>query len=259
MNSLAKPLPPTPRVARLLDKAVQHHRAGRLAEAERSYNEILAVDPEQPDALHLLGILVGMAGAHERATTLIERSLRHKRTAQAYVHLGVAQVGAGRVTEATRSFEAAIRLEPGHAQAHHHRANALGQLGRRADAIAAYHKAIKAKPDLAEAYSNLGLLCRWQQDDPIAKGLLALGQRADTLPATSRIHLFYALGKYYDDVDDPDRAFEFWQKGAALKRASLRYDAAAHERRMNEIAASFRLGNGLLAAIKAILPNCRFS
>ena len=66
MRPVAKPLPPSPRVARLLDKAVQDHRAGRLAEAERGYNEVLAIDPEQPDALHLLGILLGAAGDHDR-------------------------------------------------------------------------------------------------------------------------------------------------------------------------------------------------
>src|SRR5262245_17003014 len=231
---------------RLLDKAVQDHRAGRLAEAERGYNEVLALDPEQPDALHLLGVLVGIAGAHARAATLIERSLRQKPTAQAYVHLGHAQLGAGGVEEAIGSFEAAIRLEPRHAQAHHHLAHALSQVGRRAEATAAYRRAIEAKPDLAEGYSNLGLLSTWHEDDPAAKAMLALGRRADTLPVPSRIHLYYALGKYYDDVGDPDRAFELWQSGAALKRTTLRYDASANERTVANIADSFPAGDWAL-------------
>ena len=243
MRPVAKPLPPSPRVARLLDKAVQDHRAGRLAEAERGYNEVLAIDPEQPDALHLLGILLGAAGDHARAMALIERSLRHKPTAQAYVHLGHAQLGDGRVAEAIASFEAAIRREPKHAQAHHHLGNALGQMGRRKEAIAAYHSAIAVAPDLAEAYSNLGLVTTWQKDDSLAKHLLVLGERADAVPVPSRIHLFYALGKYYDDIGDPDRAFAFWQKGAGLKRQSLRYDAAANDRTVAAIVQSFPPGD----------------
>ena len=236
---VAKPLPPSPRVAHLLDRAVQAHRAGRLAEAERGYGEVLAIDPEQPDALHLLGILVGSAGDHARAMALIERSIRHKPTAQAYVHLGHAQLWQGRVPEAITSFEAAVRREPNHAEAHHHLGNALGQMGRRAEAVGAYHDALKAKPDFAEAYSNLGLVTRWQRHDPLAKDLLALGERADAVPAPSRIHLFYALGKYYDDVGEPDRAFAFWERGAALKRAGLRYDPAADERTIATIIDSF--------------------
>jgi tetratricopeptide (TPR) repeat protein len=174
---------------------------------------------------------------------LIERSIRHKPTAQAYVHLGHAQLWQGRVPEAITSFEAAVRREPNHAEAHHHLGNALGQMGRRAEAVGAYHDALKAKPDFAEAYSNLGLVTRWQRHDPLAKDLLALGERADAVPAPSRIHLFYALGKYYDDVGEPDRAFAFWERGAALKRAGLRYDPAADERTIATIIDSFPPGD----------------
>ena len=38
-----------------LESALSHHRAGRLAEAERIYREILAIEPNYVDALHLLG------------------------------------------------------------------------------------------------------------------------------------------------------------------------------------------------------------
>ena len=40
---------------RLVDAGVVHHRAGDLAAAERDYRAALALDPDQPDALHLLG------------------------------------------------------------------------------------------------------------------------------------------------------------------------------------------------------------
>ena len=36
--------------------AMDHHRAGRFADAERLYRLILAKLPDQPDALHLLGL-----------------------------------------------------------------------------------------------------------------------------------------------------------------------------------------------------------
>ncbi len=232
---MAKSSRALPGLMRLLEKAVEDHQAGRLTEAERGYNEVLALDPEHPDALHFLGVLTGMAGDHARSVALIERSLRRKPTAQAHLHLGLSQTGAGQTTEAIDSFEAAIRIEPGHAQAHHHLANALSQIGRRTEAIAAYRAAIALNPDLAEAYSNLGLISTWQEGDPAAKELLALAGRAGALPIASRIHLNYALGKYYDDIGDSDRAFACWRDGARLKRRTLRYDAAQDERAMATI------------------------
>ena len=219
-----------------------HHRAGRMAEAERGYVEVLRVSPDQPDALHFLGILAGTAGDHARAATLIGRSLLHKKTSDAYCHLGVAQAALGQIPAAVKSLEAALSMDPRHASAHHHLGGALSQIGRREEARKAFRAAIAAKPDLAEAYSNLGLIETWRQGDPAAQRLIELEKRIDTLPAASAIHVHYALGKYYDDIDDPDRAFAQWSAGAALKRRTLHYDADANNRELAEIAAAFPPG-----------------
>ena len=46
----------------MLQTAMQHQRAGRLAQAEQLYRQVLASDPQQPVALHMLGVLAHMAG-----------------------------------------------------------------------------------------------------------------------------------------------------------------------------------------------------
>ncbi|MGH6933161.1 MAG: sulfotransferase, partial [Dongiaceae bacterium] len=129
-----------------------------------------------------------------------------------------------------------------HALAQHHLGGALSQLGRGEEAAFAYRAAIGLKPDLAEAYSNIGLISTWREGDPAAKALLALGERAGSLPVASRIHLNYALGKYYDDTGDAGQAFAHWQEGARLKRGALHYDAAQNERAVAAIAAGFPPG-----------------
>lgn len=47
--------------------AVDHHTAGRIAEAETLYGRILDAVPDQPDALHLLGVLSAQSGYPDRA------------------------------------------------------------------------------------------------------------------------------------------------------------------------------------------------
>ena len=44
-------------LAQLLQEARQLHRAGKLAQAQQIYQQILLVDSQQPDALHLLGLI----------------------------------------------------------------------------------------------------------------------------------------------------------------------------------------------------------
>ena len=44
-------------MTQLIQTAMTFHGQGRLAEAERAYSTVLAQDPDQFDALHLLGVL----------------------------------------------------------------------------------------------------------------------------------------------------------------------------------------------------------
>ena len=48
-----------------------HHMAGRFAEAEAIYRRVLSVEPNNPDALHLLGVIEHRAGNTERVVELI--------------------------------------------------------------------------------------------------------------------------------------------------------------------------------------------
>ena len=52
---------PAPTQDQYLQQAIAHHRAGRLADAERLYRAILRVEPRHPDANHNLGILAVQA------------------------------------------------------------------------------------------------------------------------------------------------------------------------------------------------------
>ena len=54
-----------------MQAAVDHHRNGRLQDAERLYRQVLLAHPDQPDALHLLGSIASQVGQPEAAVALI--------------------------------------------------------------------------------------------------------------------------------------------------------------------------------------------
>ena len=84
-----------------LDLAVQHHTAGRLPEAERIYQRILETEPNQPVALHLLGVIARQVGKNDTAVDLITRALATKPDyAEAHNNLGNALRDLGRLDEA---------------------------------------------------------------------------------------------------------------------------------------------------------------
>ena len=49
-------------IQQALDLALQHHTAGSLPQAESIYQQILQSDPNQPVALHLLGVIAPYMG-----------------------------------------------------------------------------------------------------------------------------------------------------------------------------------------------------
>ena len=52
-----------------------HHQAGRLRRAEALYRKALDKNPDDPNALHLLGVVAYQRGAAGPAVRLIERAL----------------------------------------------------------------------------------------------------------------------------------------------------------------------------------------
>ena len=137
--------------------ALAHHQAGRLAEAERIYRELLAVEPQHADALHLLGVIASQVGRPDLAEELIRQAIGLLPGAAAFHgNLGNALNELGRRDEAITAYRRAIELQPGSASAHHNLGNALRDEGRGEEAIAAFRQALQCDPSCAEAHNNLG-------------------------------------------------------------------------------------------------------
>ena len=49
-------------IQQAIDLALQHHMAGRLPQAESIHQQILQSNPNQPVALHLLGVIACQTG-----------------------------------------------------------------------------------------------------------------------------------------------------------------------------------------------------
>jgi cytochrome c-type biogenesis protein CcmH/NrfG len=58
-----------------LATAIQHHQDGRVKEAEALYRQVLAAEPDNPEALHLLGVRSLQRGDAQAAADLIRRAI----------------------------------------------------------------------------------------------------------------------------------------------------------------------------------------
>jgi len=137
--------------------ALEHQRAGRVAEASALYEEVLAEDPSNGHALYLSGLLQLRAGRGGRAVDLLRRAALALRD-HAAVHLNLARacLGTGEPEQALAAAERAAALAPAEAEAHFVRGTALNALGEAAAAAAALQRAIALNPLHAPARLNLG-------------------------------------------------------------------------------------------------------
>jgi hypothetical protein len=145
-------------VDQALADAVAHQRAGRLGDAEGLYRRILAVAPNHPDALHLLGLVAHDIGRQDAALDLVTRAIGIAPNQASYYNtLGEIHRVSGRLEEAMAAYQKALVYLPNMPEpqlnmgiVHAHR-NQLPQ------AIACFERAIALRPDFAEAHDGLGL------------------------------------------------------------------------------------------------------
>ena len=129
--------------------------AGRLGEAEAIYRALLARRPDDPAALHGLGIVAIQAGHPGPAADLLRRAAARRPTADILVDLGLALGLAGDRAGAIAAQRQAVAVDPGHAQAHYNLACDLQADNRSAEAIRHYRQATARAPGHVDAWNNL--------------------------------------------------------------------------------------------------------
>lgn len=253
----------------LLDAALALHD-NRLPEAERGLKDFLKRDPYDARAIRMLAELAGRIGRNRDAEALLRRALEiAPGFTAARANLAIVLYRLNRPVEALAELDALLAAEPDHVGHANLKAATLGRLGsfeaaiplyeavlrqapdqpkvwmsyghmlktvgRQADGVAAYRRAIALRPALGEAWWSLANLktVRFDDDDVAAMGA-ALGTAAAD---EDRFHLDFALGKAWEDRGDADRAFDHYERGNALRRTQLVYDADETERFVDDVSA----------------------
>ena len=145
--------------------AQQHHAAGRFAEAERLYVQVLEQQPDQFQALYLLGLLAHQRGDLPAAIARYQAALAvQPELVEAQVNLGVALQQQGKLAAAIGRYQMALRLQPNHPTAQMNLGIALQQQGNWSAAAARFGKVLQQHPNLPDAHTNLAHLLKEQGD-----------------------------------------------------------------------------------------------
>src|SRR5690349_2236498 len=259
----------SPMPARLLAKAREEWKRRQFDAAEQTITSVLALAPDDPDALRMLGVAAQHRGDQATAADCFERVLATwPEDADLRVGLGIALHERGRIDEAlahlrracelapasasawfnfgealwrqTRAEEAvtvlqrAIALEPAHVPARLSLARAQATRGEVDAAVAGYREVLRLDAGNAEGWFGLSNLntVRFDAAD-VARLRDALGRAR--LPPRDQELLGFSLAKALEDQGDYAQAFEAFRLANASRRKRVRWDAAGERRRVDAI------------------------
>ena len=180
---------------RQLQAILKLHQAGQSGEAEALCRQALLAQPDQPDLVHLLGILNAQAKRYPEANSYFAKALsiaptradfrgnfanalweqgrlddaleqcrvsllHDNRRAEVHNTLGNVLLAQGEPEAASNSFREAVMLQPSYHLAHNNLGLALHVMGQHHEAAASYRTALEIYPDYPEGWNNRGLVLK---------------------------------------------------------------------------------------------------
>lgn len=130
----------------------------RPAEAQEEFEQVLAADPENFEALYGLGKMKMDAGDSKGAEPLLLRAVAVRNDADAQRMLALAYAGMREPGKALAHLEDWERISPNDAEAHRALAQVYSQMGRKLDAVREQRVVVKLSPQNAGDWNDLGVM-----------------------------------------------------------------------------------------------------
>ena len=211
------------RSAEQMSAAMEHHRAGRLSEAERLYRLVCAADAGNARAFHLLGVVAHQLGRDDAADLVGRAAALEPGVAEVHNDRGVILAARRRFDEAVVAFAQAVARKPDYVEAHINLAMALRQLGRTDEALGYFERAVALRPNVAGLRNNLANALR--ELDRIDEALAHYDRAVALDPSFPIAH--YNRGVALRRRGDIAQARAAFERAVALKPDFLDADFAA--------------------------------
>jgi tetratricopeptide (TPR) repeat protein len=212
-----------------LSIATAHHQAGQLAQAEQIYRQILQQNPQQVDALNLLGVIACQKGNLEEGIVLYRQALALRPGhlgARENLYLALWKRGKQLIDEAIAGYNQIINVQPDSLPTYDNLGAILQEQGRLDEAIAYQQQALTIQPNNARALNSLGAALHRQ--GKIGAAIRYLQRAVSLQPDFAEAHLNLGIslqeqGRFEEAAACFDRALELNPNhaGANYSRALL--------------------------------------
>ena len=254
---------------RLLARARREWEQRQYDAAERSLTSVLALAPDHPDAVRLLGMVAQRRGHHAKAIECFRKVLAmFPDDDELHVGLGIALFEQNQPEDALAHFRQACKLAPDSASAWFNFGEALGRHAQSHDSIEALQRAVQLNPahiparlSLARVQASLGQISAAvagyhevvRRDPGNAEGWFGLSNlntvRFDAADTARMQHalarpglagrdyelLAFSYAKALENQRDYAQAYDVFARANASRRQRVKWDAAGEHRRVDVI------------------------
>jgi tetratricopeptide (TPR) repeat protein len=246
--------PSSTKVKQLLTEGNKSFAQGAYAEAAASYRKLLELDPRSADALNNLGSALNKLSLFTEAQRYLRQAIEIRpEYAEAHCNLGIVLRESGETAEAEVCLRRALKLKPNYMDARIQLGITLLSLGRLREARARFEKVLKTAPRHADTLFLMGHIARlegrFEEAEARFNRVLAIdpkmpaawsalagtrkmtsadaawlagaeGIAASGISPVEEAELRFAIGKYYDDVNDFEQAFQHYQRANQLLKTT---------------------------------------
>ena len=258
------------RVKELFHRANKCARNGAREEAAELYEEVIKLDPSHAEAVNNLGAVLIELGRYHEAEQHFRIAIGIKPDyADPHGNLGSLLRNKSQLNGSEKSLRLALKLKPNFVDARVNLGLTLAYSGRLREAKACFTKVLKAAPRHVHALFGMAELAlldgRFDEAEKLVNRTLELDPRmvsalasvpslrkmsaadapwlktatdlaAGGLAPIEESDLRYAMGKFCDDTDDFERAFENYQRANdLLKTAADDYDRKERTQLIDEL------------------------
>ena len=142
---------------------------------------------------------------------------------QAYNDLGIIYKNTGKINEAKVCFENALKFKPDLAEAYNNLGLILMDKGKINEAKEKFRKAISINPNLTYVHRHLSVITKYTKNDSQIEEMEKVF-KDKKIQNNQKMHLSFALGKAFEDLQEYENAFKYFDVGNKLRRAKFNYN-----------------------------------
>jgi len=209
---------------------------GRYVEAEQCFREAIALKPNFAEPHGNLGILQRLKSELLAAEASLRYAVKLKPNyIEARLNLGLTLMLLGRLRDAKACFAKVLRADPRNVGS----LQGMGQIatfeGQFEEAELMFRRVIAIDARMPAAWAALAVNRKMTSaDQEWLKNAEMIAESG--IHPLEEVNLRFAIGKYYDDVEDFARAFQNFRRGNELLKAATKdYDRKERSRSIDEM------------------------